>query len=300
MIIASGVETKYFNFDPKYLYPLKSLKEALKIRNDLLSLLEEAESNQKSININIIGAGPSGVEIAGALSELVNYSVAKEFKFLTKKHIKINLIDMAPHILSFLPKELSIKGEEELKNKGINLYLNQGVTDVSQSSIKTTDYEFSNDLSIWTAGVKTPEWLDCLNVPKVGGRIEVEEDNSLTDYPNIFAIGDICSIKDYPLAQLSPVAIGQGKTCAQNILNDLKDSPRKKFKYFNKGIMATIGRSFALVKIGPLKFTGFLAWILWLWVHIFFLIGFRNKLLVLIRWSLAYLSYKQGARVIVK
>lgn len=314
LIIATGSENKFFNFEPvkNRLLTLKSLPEALQMRNRIFKNLERALANNRKqpieeiMNIAIVGGGPAGIELAGALSEMRKHVIPKEFPELPLSKMSVNLYQSGPELLAGMSEEASQKCLEYLREMGVNVFLNTRVKDYEDKTIIMSDgSRFTTDTVIWSAGVKgspikgLPE-----NSIEGGNRISVNEFNKVEDSENIFAIGDVSShtTAENPkgLPMLAPVAQQQGEHLAKNILRDLENKPMLPFKYHNKGVMATIGRRKAVVDLPHYKFQGGFAWFVWMFVHIFSLVGFRDKTVTFIDWVVSYFSYDQPLGMILK
>lgn len=311
LVIALGMVHSYFGHDEwaKHTIGLKSLNEARRIRQKVLHAFERAEAlhdeteRRRLMTVVVAGAGPTGVEMAGALSELTKRAFKKDFRSIRPQHSRVILIEALDRVLPMYSKASSAKAKESLERMGVELRLGKPVADISEGRITVDGETIEAESIIWTAGVKANPLVEQLPVETdKKGRVMVEPDGSLPGHPEVFAIGDIVNLKDANGVQVpgvSPAAMQMGKHIAR-ILHDefnQKGKQRPKFKYLDKGNMATIGRSSAVAEIGKLKFAGFPAWFLWLAVHLIFLIGFRNRLTVLIQWMYAYLSYRPGARV---
>ncbi|MEO5790312.1 MAG: NAD(P)/FAD-dependent oxidoreductase [Gelidibacter sp.] len=313
LVIASGSENNFFNFEPvkDKLLALKSVPEALSLRNSIFRNLEKAMAYKMKnplkevMNIAIIGGGPAGLELAGALAEMKRYVLPKEFPDLDRSTMNINLYQSGPKLLEAMSEEASDKSLEYLKELGVNVCLNTRVENYDGDKIEFADGSFFNtNLVIWTAGVKGapikgfPE-----NTILPGNRISVDEYNEVSGCKNIFAIGDVAAhiTIENPKGQpmLAPVAQQQGKLLAKNILNKIENNPMAPFQYHNRGVMATIGRNKAVVDLPHYKFQGVFAWFVWMFVHILSIVGFRSKIVAFIDWSTNYFSYDRPLGVIL-
>jgi len=251
----------------------------------------------------IVGGGSTGVELAGAIGELSRIVFVKDFRNIDPKLARIILIEAGPRILPAFSDSLASRAARDLESLGVQVWTGSKVSNVDKDGVDIGAERIQAGTVLWAAGIKASELnkqlgsdLDSL------GRIKVEQDLSLAKYPNIFAGGDQVCFEDKAhgiLPANAPVALQQGKCIAQNIINELRDKKRKSFEYFDKGQLATIGRKKAVLEIGKMKLRGFCAWLAWLFVHIYYLIGFKNKLLVILQWGYSYLSYRKGARLIV-
>lgn len=314
LIIATGSENNFFNFEPvkDQLLTLKSLPEALQMRNRIFRNLERALANNRTepieeiMNIAIVGGGPAGIELAGALAEMRKHVVPKEFPELPLSKMSVNLYQSGPELLAGMSKEASQKCLEYLQEMGVNVFLNTRVKDYHNKTIVMDDgSRFTTDTIIWSAGVKGSPIKGLPNeCIEKGNRIGVNEFNKVKGTINIFAIGDvsthITSQNPKGLPMMAPVAQQQGAHLAKNIIRDLENQPMLPFEYHNKGVMATIGRKKAVVDLPNFKFQGGFAWFVWMFVHIFSLVGFRDKTVTFIDWVVSYFSYDQPLGMILK
>jgi NADH:ubiquinone reductase (H+-translocating) len=312
LILAVGSNHSYFgkNEWKEYAPGLKTLNDALHIRESIFTSLEMAEKLHNRIDIAkyltfvIIGGGPTGVELSGALAEILLENVKKDYKFIEPQQINIYLIEGINKILPTFPYELSNKAQKDLEKLGVKVLLNTRVTNVSNEGVFLGDRFISSKNIIWAAGTEAQPLLKTLDVPlERSGRVIVENDLSIKDYPEIFVIGDAAAIKDAKgnyLPGVAQVAIQEGKYVAGKIMAYNSGNYSDKFTYKDRGTLATIGRAKAVALIKGHKFTGIFAWLLWVFVHILFLIGFRNKALVIIEWIWYYFSLKPGIRLIIQ
>ncbi len=313
LIIATGSENNFFNFDTikDKLLTLKSIPDALDLRSAVFRNLEEAlvnsgeESLEEIVNIAIVGGGPAGLELAGALAEMKKYVLPKDFPELDLSRMHINLYEAAPRVLAAMSEEASAKSLKYLKNMGVNVFLNARVNSYDGSRIGLEDEtSFLTDTVIWTAGVKGSP-LPGLPEKSIvnGNRIAVDQHNQVEGTTNIFAIGDVAahisSENPKGLPMLAPVAQQQGRHLAKNIMNSIRGKTMKPFDYRDKGVMATIGRNKAVVDLPNYKFQGTFAWFVWMFIHIFSLVGFRNKAMAFIDWLMNYLSYDRPLGLII-
>jgi len=304
LVMGAGAETNYFGNDQwrEFTYELKTIDDAVRLRNKLLSLLEEKELKQeKNLNISIIGAGPTGVELAGSIGEFFKFTTQNEFRHLNPSKFKVNLIDKAPRMLAVFSEESSQKSQAYLASLGVTFMPGSDITDISAGQVKLRDGTLESDLIIWTAGVKakTIEAMPGLKMDR-SSKVICKTDLAIRDYPNVFVCGDQATMEELNFPAVAPVAIQQGECVALNILNDLENAPRKKFEYHDKGSMAVIGRKFAVAKIKGFEFTGFFAWLIWCFVHVFPLISFRSRMLVFIEFVWSYFNFRRGVRIITK
>lgn len=313
LIIATGSQTNYFNFEPikDQLLTLKSIPDALNIRSFLFQNLEKAISNETQdlpevLNIAIVGGGPAGIELAGALAEMKRYVIPKDFPELDTSKMNIHLYEAGEDLLGAMSQEASDKTLVYLKDLGVKVFLNTRVSGYDGTALLLPDHtNFQTDTVIWTAGVKGAP-IGGLPTEAIvsGNRIAVDDFNGVIGTHNIYAIGDVaaCLNDENPrgLPMLAPVAQQQGKLLAKNILAHCKGKPLKPFRYFDKGTMATIGRRKAVVDLPKWKFQGTFAWIVWMFIHIMSLVGFRNKVVALLGWMLSYFTYDKPLGLIIR
>lgn len=310
LVVAVGARHSYFGNDAweKYAPGLKTIKDALQIREDVLISFEKAERIDNSekaaqyLNFVIIGGGPTGVEMAGAIAEIARKTLFKNFRRIKPEKSKIYLVEAAPHILPMYPTSLSDRAKKDLEKLGVEVLVGKKVTNITEEGVQVDNTFYPCKNVIWAAGNQASPLLKTLDIPlDRQGRAIVEPDLSIPNHPEVFVIGDAaCAMgKDQkPLPGVSPVAIQEGKYVSKIIKKQTPKDKRKPFKYFDKGSMATIGKAKAIAMIGKLKFTGLIAWLMWCFIHIVYLIGFRNRLTVLLEWILFYLTGHRGARLI--
>src|SRR5438034_4506624 len=315
LVLALGGVTSYFGHPEweRFAPGLKSLDDALGVRRQILLAFERAENETKAaehdrlMTIVVVGGGPTGVELAGAFAELARHVLKRDFRRIDPTQARIVLIEAAPRILAHLPPELSARAQRQLESMGVEVRTDTRVTNITQGRVELEQGKvIEAENIIWAAGVAASPLTRKLGVElDRAGRVKVNPDLSLASHPEVFAIGDMALVLDdegKPVPGVSPAAMQMGRHVARIIQNELDLGPqqakRPPFKYWDKGTMATIGRSAAVAKIGKLEFNGFPAWVAWLFVHLIFLIGFRNKLAVLLQWAYSYVAYKRGARII--
>jgi NADH dehydrogenase len=312
LVIAVGARTNYFGNDQwsRHALGLKSLDDATRIRHNLLLAFEEAEREQNPrrraqlMRSVVVGGGPTGVEMAGAIAELTKRVLARDFKNIQPEKAEIVLLEVAPRILGPFSEKLSASAQRQLEPLGVQVRLNQKIKDIRQGVVELEDETLEAENIIWGAGVRASPVCEDLPVEKDrAGRLKVAPDLSLPGFPKVFAIGDIVNLTDSKGRQVpgvSPAAMQMGMYAARAITRQIdgKEHGLEPFTYFDKGNMATIGRSKAVAQIGKLEFGGFIAWLAWLFVHLVFLIGFRNKIAVLIQWFYSYVNYRRGSRII--
>jgi NADH dehydrogenase len=310
LIVAAGASHAYFGHDEwEPLAPgLKTIEDALEIRRRVLLAFELAErraasgGGQVQLNFVVVGAGPTGVELAGTLSGIARRALVDEFNSIDPKSTRTILLEGGPRVLPAYPEDLSSSAEEQLRALGVEVHTSAMVTGVEPASVIMGKTRLPAAVIIWAAGVAASPLGKKLGVPTDrSGRVLVNPDLSIPGHDHVFVIGDLASLKQAngePVPGVAPAAIQEGKATARNILLDLEGKPRKDFHYLDKGSLATIGRAAAVGQFGKIHISGFLAWLAWLSVHIFFLIGFRNRMLVLIQWAWSYFTYERGAQLI--
>lgn len=310
LVIASGATHAYFGH-PQWepLAPgLKTIEDALEIRRRVLLAFELAERQAASghgempLNFVVVGAGPTGVELAGTLAEIARYALKYEFRSIRPEQTRILLIEAGPRVLAAYPEELSRKAEEQLTRLGVEVRTSHMVSGIEPGVVQIGDERIRAQVVLWAAGVAASPLGRRLGVPvDRAGRVFVQPDLSVPGHANVFVIGDLAALADeggQMLPGVAPVAIQQGEWVAKAIGRDLHEQPRGAFRYHDKGSLATIGRAAAVADFGRLKLSGYFAWLAWLFVHILYLIGFRNRLLVMIQWAWSYMTYDRGARLI--
>jgi NADH dehydrogenase len=311
LVLAQGTDTNFFgmsNIRNKAL-SMKSTPEAIQIRNVVLKNFEDAVNTQNDfertglMNIAIVGGGPTGVELAGALSEMRKYVLPKDFPELDFTKMEIYLLEAGNALLSSMSLKAQNKVKKYLKHLGVNIMLNATVKDFDGNYVFINDIKILAKTLIWTAGVtgNKIEGLDN-NVYVKGNRIITDQFNKVEGYPDIFAIGDISYMieSNYPVGhpQVAQVAIQQADNLAENLMRLVNNKPLKPFKYKDLGTMATVGRNLAVVDLKKVKFTGTLAWLFWLFVHLMAIVGVKNRVFVFINWVVNYFTYDQSLRLI--
>lgn len=307
LILAPGAQYNYFGNDgwEDNAPGLKSIADALQIRERILLSLEEAEQlddpklREPYLTYVIIGGGPTGVEMAGAIAEIAKRNMMRDYSTFSKNETRIFLVEAGPRILNGYPESLSEKARQALEDMGVRVLLNTPVTDIGNKKVQFKEGTIETPNIIWAAGVAASPLLASLNTEQdKTGRIKVTDHLTLQDNPDIFIIGDAAHLKQdgNPLPALAPVAMQQGTYVARKIMSSSADF--QSFRYTDKGTMATIGRAKAVADIKGFKFSGFFAWLLWGVVHILFLIGFRNRFRVFVEWMWFYFTFKRGVRLI--
>lgn len=310
LVLATGGRTSYFGHDEweKFAPGLKDLDDAVEIRRRVLLAFEAAEKEKDAtkrhqfLTFVVVGGGPTGVELAGAVAELARFVLDSDFRSINPKEAKIVLLEGGPRILPSFADDLSKSATEQLETLGVEVRLNAQATNIDDTGVYLGNEEIKAATVIWGAGVRATSLTTKLGVPlDRAGRVILEPDLTLPNFHNAFAIGDMtCFLHQdgKPLPGVSPVAIQMGERVAKNIKLGLDGNPYETFSYYDKGSMATIGRSAAIAQKGSIHLDGFIAWLAWLLVHIFFLIGFRNRFAVLFNWAWSYFTYQRGARLI--
>jgi NADH:ubiquinone reductase (H+-translocating) len=312
LILACGSEQSYFGHEEwaKFAPGLKTVDDATEVRRRVLLSFElaERESDPQKIKAHltfvIVGGGPTGVELSGAIGEITRYTLSRDFQKIRPSSTRVILIEAGSRILESFAPELSHSATRELEALGVTVWSNSRVLDISDKGVRIGNEWIESNTVIWAAGVK-PSFLNAkLGTPlDKGGRVIVENDCSLAKYKEVFVLGDQAhfqGVDGKPLPGLAPVAMQQGRFVADLIISELKGKPRKQFRYLDKGQLATIGRKRAVLQLGSFKMSGFLAWLAWLFVHVYYLIGFKNRLFVIWSWAYAYFTYRRGARLITQ
>lgn len=310
LIVAAGARHSYFGHEEweESAPGLKTLEDALEIRRRVLLAFELAEreailtGKHDPLTFVVVGGGATGVELAGAIAGIARQALSKDFKAIDTANAKVMLFEGADRILNSFSPDLSEHAKKDLEELGVDVYLNSFVTDIRPGGVKVGDEWIYTSVAVWATGVSASHLGKDLDAETdKDGRVHVEKDLSVPKHQNIFVIGDMVNLKQENgelVPGVAPAAIQMAETACENILNDLKNSPRKDFKYWDKGSMATIGKNKAIVEVGRFKLTGFLAWLAWLFVHVISLIGFRNRLWVLREWVWAYFTRDRTARLI--
>jgi len=311
LIIAAGSSHAYFGHDDwEPLAPgLKTLEDALEMRRRVLLAYELAEreamltGTHMPLNFIVVGGGPTGVELAGTIGEISRRSMGDEFKHIDPTKTRILLIEAGPGVLAAYPPDLQQSALRQLKKLGVEVRLNSMVTEVREGEIRVGDEIMPATVILWAAGVSASPLGRALGAPTDrAGRVLVNPDLSVPGHPEVFVVGDLASITyddGKAVPGLAPAAMQEGKWAGRQIKNDLAGKPREPFHYVDKGTLATIGRAAAVADLPwGIHISGFFAWLAWLFIHIFFLIGFRNRLAVMFDWAWSYFTYTRSARLI--
>ena len=310
LIVATGGQYSYFGHDEwkRFAPGLKSLEDALDIRRRILLAFEKAEREadparrKKLLTFVLIGGGPTGVEMAGAIAEISRQVLVRDFRQIDPREARVLLLEAGPRILHTFAEDLAAKAEASLRRLGAEVRTNCRVTAMDREAVWMGDERIEAATILWAAGVAASPLVESLGVPlDRAGRVIVEPDLSIPGRREVFVIGDASVFLHQtgsPLPGMCPVAIQQGRHVAESIRSDLGDRPREAFHYVEKGQLATIGRAAAVCDFHGAKFSGFLAWVIWLFVHIFSLIGFENRIIVVLRWAWSYLTFSRSARLI--
>ncbi len=312
LVVATGAKHSYFGHDEwePYAPGLKSIVDATSIRRKVLTAFERAEREtdperiQALLTFVLVGAGPTGVEMAGAIAELAHRALAQDFKHIDPRSTRVVLVEALPRILPAFDERLASKALQALHRLGVEVRTNAPVEHIdAEGAIVAGKRLYTNNV-IWTAGVAASpagKWLHAET--DRAGRVKIENDLSLPGHTNVFVIGDVSSLQQdgKPLPGVAPVAMQEGEYAGAIIARRVSGKAAvPPFHYINKGNLATIGRSQGIAQLGWMRVSGFVAWLLWLVVHIFFLIGFRNRVLVMFQWAWAYFTYQRGARLITE
>ncbi|MGE3975251.1 MAG: NAD(P)/FAD-dependent oxidoreductase [Bdellovibrionales bacterium] len=311
LILACGAKHSYFgHVEWEELAPgLKTLEQATEIRRRILLSYELAETEknlekQKALlTFIIVGGGPTGVELAGAIAEISRFTLEKDFRYIDPSRTRVILIEAGPRILSAFDAELAKQATRDLESLGVQVWTNTRVTKVTPEGVYLQDEFIKCNTVLWAAGVEPSSLGKKLKTPlDKMGRVTIEPTLNIPGHENVYVIGDMAHFpfeNGGSLPGLAPVAIQQGQHVAKNILLKIRGRTQLPFRYIDKGSMATIGKSKAILQFGKFKATGFIAWAAWLFVHIFYLVGFKNKFFVFIQWAWNYITFKKGARLIV-
>jgi NADH dehydrogenase len=312
LILATGARHSYFGHNEweKLAPGLKSLEDAIELRRRLLMAFEYAEkiadeaARKAAMTFVIIGGGPTGVEMAGAIAEIARYTLAKDFRHIDPSQARVILIEGEPRLLASFPEDLSVSAMKQLVDLGVEVRTSVCATNLTETGLQVGDEFIPCRVKIWAAGNNASFVGKTLGVPidRVG-RVMVNDDLTIPGHPEVQVIGDLANFSHQtgqPLPGVSPVAMQQGRHAARNIMRMIKNREPQRFRYWDKGSMATIGRNKAVADLNFVHLSGLPAWLVWLFVHIIFLVGFRNRLAVLFQWGWAYFTFNAGARLITR
>lgn len=311
LVLAPGAMNSYFGHDEwsRAAPGLKDLDDAIEIRRRVLLAFEAAEreldgeARRRHLSFVVIGGGPTGVELAGAIAELATYVLARDFRAISPDATRVILVEGGDRILPTFPQELSQRASQSLRNMGVEIRTNTLVREIDDLGVTAGSERIDATTVLWAAGVRASDLGERLGLPvDRQGRVLVGADCALTAQPDVFCVGDAACFRSdeagSPLPGTSPVALQQGRFVARQITRSLEGKDRETFRFRDKGTMATIGRSRAVAVVGRLRLSGYLAWLAWLLVHIFYLIDFRNRLVVMFNWAWSYVTYERGSRLI--
>lgn len=311
LILATGATHNYFGHDEwaEHAPGLKSVEDAFEIRRRVLLAFEAAERERDParrrtlLTFVVVGAGPTGVELAGALREIAQRTLARDFRNFDPRETRVVLVDAAPRVLPTFPEKAAGKAHAMLEKLGVEVRTRCKVTDVSAEGVTVGDDErIPARTVLWAAGVTASPLAASLDAPlDRAGRVRVAPDLSVPGHPEIFVVGDLAAVEQdgEPVPGMAPAAIQEGRHAARAIQADLAGEPRRRFRYKDRGMLATVGRKAGVAVIGGIQLGGFVAWVAWLLVHVAWLIGFRNRVVVLFEWAWAYFTFQRSARVIL-
>ena len=283
---------------------MKTIEDALEIRRRVLLAFESAEretdpeAQRAWLTFVIVGGGPTGVELARALAEIATQTMVRDFRRMNPSSARVILVEARDRVLPVYPAKLSMKAEEQLRRLGVEVMTGGVVKNIDEHSVAVGDQQIATRTVLWAAGVEASGIAKTLNAPlDRAGRVMVNADLSIPGHPQAFVAGDLAALEK-PVPGVAPAAIQEGIHAARNIRRMIGGQQPRPFRYLDKGSLATIGRAAAVADIRGIRLSGFVAWFAWLAIHIFFLIGFRNRLLVILQWAWAYVTYQRGARLI--
>jgi NADH dehydrogenase len=309
LIVATGARHSYFGRESwtPFAPGLKSIGDALEIRRRILSAFEFAEREKDPgqreawLTFVIVGAGPTGVELSGALCEIAHHALARDFRHINPAQARVILLEGSDRVLPPYVPELSEKARKQLVRLGVDVRTGQRVTSIDADGVAIGSDRIATHTVLWAAGVAGSGFGRALGVPlDRAGRVPVRPDLSIAGHPEIFVVGDLAYLVQdgAPVPAVAPAAIQEARHAARNVLRAVRKEPSLPFHYKNKGALATIGRSAAVADLGKVKLAGPLAWLAWLVLHLLFLVGFRNRLIVVFQWAWSFISYDRGARLI--
>jgi NADH dehydrogenase len=311
LIVAAGAATNFFGLDDvaRNGFELKDLQDALRLRNHVMRCFEDAVASPDPVErkalltIAVVGGGPTGVEVAGAVSELLRRVLLKDYRAIPRGEITVVLLEAGTRVLAAMPETLSLAAVKSLTALGVTTRFGTTVAGYDGGTVRLANgAPFAARTLVWAAGVKASPLTASLAVPlSRSGRVVVEPTLAIAGHPEVYVVGDAAFLDTGagPVPMLAPPAIQMGAAAARNVLHRLADEPQESFRYKDPGTLATIGRSAAVASLGRFRFTGFAAWLVWLFVHLMQLVGFRNKLVVLVDWAFQYLFYRPASALIL-
>jgi len=311
LIVATGAANSYFGNDAwaAHAPSLKTLEDAYEIRRRVLLAFEHAERESDAakrsayLSFVVIGGGATGVELAGSFAEIARHTLHGEFRRFDPRNARVVLVEAAARVLQSYPESLSERARRQLERLGVTVWLGRQVTGIDAEGVQLGDDRLAAKTVVWAAGVAASPLGSTLGVPlERSGRVVVGEDLSIPGHPEVTVIGDLAALPWHtpPVPGIAPAAKQMGRRAARNILYSLSDEPTKPFRYRDVGMLATIGRNSAVAVLGRIQLSGYPAWVLWLLAHIYFLIGFRNRIVVLIDWAWAYWTFERNARIVIQ
>jgi NADH:ubiquinone reductase (H+-translocating) len=313
LIVAGGSRYSYFGHDEwrEHAAEVKSLESALVVRSRILGAFEAAEEEPDAgrraawLTFVVVGAGPTGVEMAGQIGELARDTLRNDFRAIDPRSARILLVEVADRVLTTFPPSLSAKAKRSLERLGVTVLTGRTVTGIDPEGVTIDDERVASRTVVWAAGVTASSLAarlgELTNAERDrAGRVTVEPDLTLPGHPEVFALGDMVRLRDGVLPGVAPVAMQQGRYAARVVRNRLRGRETAPFRYRDKGNLATIGRAAAVADVKGLHLSGFVAWVTWLFVHLWYLVGFQNRVLVFIRWSVSFATHGRGARLITK
>ncbi|MFL5343692.1 MAG: NAD(P)/FAD-dependent oxidoreductase [Hyalangium sp.] len=310
LIVATGATHSYFGHDEwaRYAPGLKTIEDAVEIRRQVLLAFELAEREpdparrRELLTFVIVGGGATGVELAGALSEISHHALVRDFQNIDPSQARILLVEGAPHVVPTYPESLSLRALESLKRLGVEVRTGVRVTQIDETGVYLGEEHIPARTKLWAAGVAASPLARSLGVAlDRAGRVAVTPELTLPERKDVFVIGDLALFmeKGHPVPGVAPAAMQEGKHAARNILRQLENQPMEPFSYWDRGMFSVIGRGSAVgVALERFRMSGYLAWLAWLFIHILFLIGFRSKVAVLVNWAYSYLAFQRSARII--
>jgi NADH dehydrogenase len=310
LVLATGATHSYFGKDEwaRYAPGLKTLEDALEVRRRVLLAFEQAEREtdrelvRQWLTFVVVGGGPTGVETAGAFAEIARHTLVRDFRRIDPRMARVILVEAGPRLLAAYTEDLSLRAKAQLEELGVQVWTGAAVTAVDEDGVDVGRDRVAAKTVVWGAGVKASPLGGALGAPvDRAGRVRVAPDLTVPGHPEAFVVGDLAVLEQdgQPVPGVAPAAIQMGRHAAANVERALRGAPLAPFRYRDKGSLATIGRSRAVGIVGRLHLSGFVAWAAWLFVHIFFLIGFRNRFVVLFTWTWAYVTWQRSARLIL-